>query len=190
MATFNNFNLLENEILDFSFLNEYSLIEKVDFFYNSLQRRENTVSFSHIQRVSTKSSVKALEFKKSGNDLFCRGEFIEALKCYTKCAAVAPPNSPELAFAYANRSATLLKLERYEACLVDINRALKENYPETSKPKLVDRKKNCLEKLRALKMPHMVNLVSVLKIFIAYFDRVPLFFLFFFSSNENLFSVC
>lgn len=99
--------------------------------------------YPKIEHTSMKSSARALRLKNLGNDRFGRGAFVEALKLYTKSAATAPVGSPELAVAFANRSAALYKLDRFEACLVDINRALNENYPETSKQKLYDRKKKC-----------------------------------------------
>lgn len=99
--------------------------------------------YPKIKPNTMKSSARALKLKNSGNERFGRGDFFGALNLYTMSAATAPVGSPELAIAFANRSAALYKLDRFEACLVDINRALNEDYPEASKQKLYERKKKC-----------------------------------------------
>ncbi|XP_023931505.1 SET and MYND domain-containing protein 4 [Lingula anatina] len=57
----------------------------------------------------------------------------------------APSNksSPELALGYANRSAVLYHMGKYEACLNDINRALDNGYPQNLIYKLLYRKAQC-----------------------------------------------
>ncbi|KAK7588103.1 hypothetical protein V9T40_005348 [Parthenolecanium corni] len=50
---------------------------------------------------------------------------VTAINYYTICIAVAVPDSPLLYLAYADRSASLYRLARFSACLMDVNRALK-----------------------------------------------------------------
>lgn len=50
---------------------------------------------------------------------------------------------PELAYAFANRSAVLLHLRKYEECLLDIDQALINGYPAESHYKLEERKAKC-----------------------------------------------
>lgn len=119
---------------------------------------------------STKSTAEALKFKNLGNKAFLQNKFLKALKLYTKSVAYALPNTTELAVAFANRSAALFRLKRYEACLVDVNRALKENHSELAEEwvqKLLKRKQECVAKLKenhAAKMNHLVKYFSLLLI--------------------------
>lgn len=137
------------------------LNERFSFLYNYALSND---LFCELRIESTKSTVKALELKNLGNTDFQQKEFLSALKMYTRSVAFAPPNTKELAVAFANRSAALFRLKRYEACLVDINRALKENHselPESWKQKLLDRKRECvanLEEYCAAEMNHLVNI--------------------------------
>lgn len=125
-------------------LTNIALHKKVDCYYKYMSSNDLR---PHLITDPFKSTNKALNYKNLGNEAFCSGLYIQALQLYTKSVAAAPPDSPELAIAYANRSAALFRLERYEACLVDINRALGSNYPEDLKSKLVARKTNCVSKL-------------------------------------------
>eukprot|EP00918_Siedleckia_nematoides_P050098 GHVU01109647.1.p1 GENE.GHVU01109647.1~~GHVU01109647.1.p1 ORF type:complete len:726 (+),score=102.33 GHVU01109647.1:94-2178(+) len=52
-------------------------------------------------------------------------------------------NENLLAMAYANRSAALLHLKKFELCLRDIDLALGSGYPEDSRYKLYDRQAKC-----------------------------------------------
>jgi len=98
---------------------------------------------------SSKSATKAAEYREVGNSYFRVQNYIEALRFYTKSVAFAPARSELLAFAYANRSAALLGLAKYQECLLDINRAFQENYPPALKKKLVDRKKKCIKQFKS-----------------------------------------
>lgn len=131
------------------------------YFYNILKKKK---CLPDVKPVTTKSVTKAIEFRKLGDQAFCKKRDVEAVKYYTKSAAAALPGSAELASAYANRSAALYRLEGYTAALIDINRALKGSYPETLKSKLEDRKRNCLIKLRApdQKISSFLVIISVL----------------------------
>ena len=48
-----------------------------------------------------------------------------------------------MAYAFANRSAVLLHLGKYEECLIDIKQALINGYPKESHYKLEERKAKC-----------------------------------------------
>lgn len=114
--------------------------------------RNNLQEFAYETKLKVeKNEYESTEFKESGNKFLLSNPtiqgYLEALKLYTRSVAYAVPESKELALAYANRSATLLKLNRFEDCLVEIDRALQNNYPDKSIPKLLIRKAECLEKL-------------------------------------------
>jgi tetratricopeptide (TPR) repeat protein len=85
---------------------------------------------------------------KSGTVLFKQKQYEEALISFTRSLASAPEGSEELFNAYDERSSLLLKLEKYEACLLDLNRAIKaRKCPKKLKNILRDRKEDCLAKL-------------------------------------------
>jgi len=77
-----------------------------------------------------------------GNKSFNRKNNTEAISHYTKSIAVASNDSEELAIAFTNRSAMFFQLKKYNFCILDIDRAL-NNYPDTLKSKLFERKGKC-----------------------------------------------
>ena len=60
----------------------------------------------------------------------------------------APENGPELSLAFANRSACLYHNGNYEKCIQDIKLALNNRYPKNLEYKLLQRKGQCLTKLK------------------------------------------
>lgn len=98
----------------------------------------------------TKSVEESEKLRNLGNDQFAIASFGAALKLYQKSVGMAPKNSCELALAYSNRSLTLLKLELYEFALLDVNRALQGNCPDTLKQKLLQRKLKCVNEVKRI----------------------------------------
>ncbi|KAJ9594028.1 hypothetical protein L9F63_014544, partial [Diploptera punctata] len=105
--------------------------------------------------IKVKSLEKSLELRNSGNKAFVEKDDKGALLLYTQSIAVAPfptkeglpktenPNDA-LAIAFANRSAVLFRLGKYNLCLQDISQALKYNYPNKLVYKLFERQGKCL----------------------------------------------
>lgn len=94
-----------------------------------------------------KSTSEAAKLRNLGNEKYGAANYEEALRYYSGSIAAAPVDSEELALAFGNRSAILFRLQKYELCLLDVNRALKTNFPERSKPKLLERKMECWRQL-------------------------------------------
>lgn len=92
----------------------------------------------------SKSNMDAVRFRNFGNKLYSSKDDFTALLLYTRSVAWAAEDSEELALAYANRSAVLFRLCKYDSCLLDVNRALAGQYPENLRPKLRERKRQCL----------------------------------------------
>lgn len=115
--------------------------DHVSFFYQMLRKKK---LLPVIDTKCSKSNVEAANLKKLGDKAFCRNDNILAVKFYTKSAAMALPNSPELASAYTNRSASLFRLESYTSCLRDIRRALENNCDQKLKEQLEKRRLACL----------------------------------------------
>lgn len=115
--------------------------EKVSFAYNLLHEEG---LLPHFIKTTSKSIDHALECRTLGNKAFCRKRDAEALKYYTSSVSLSPKNSRELSIAYANRSAVLFKVKKFDLCILDIDRALSHDYPDTLKYKLYERKGKCL----------------------------------------------
>lgn len=114
--------------------------EKVAFVYSLLEAEDLLPNFAN---TSSKSAEESFEYRCLGNKAFCSKKDASALKYYTKSVSLALSNTEELSVAYANRSAVLFKLSRYDLCLLDIDRALSGKYPDSLKYKLLDRKGKC-----------------------------------------------
>lgn len=151
-------DVLKNRFIDINIsqiFTELQVSEKVPFTYDLL---ESENFFPKLDNSSFKSAAKSTQYRNLGNDAFIRKKDIEALKYYIRSVSSAPHHSPELALAYANRSAVLFRLGKFNSCLLDVNRALKNDYPDALKPKLLERKKNCVQELQ--KSSQAIVLVS------------------------------
>lgn len=109
-----------------------------------------------------KDAKESEKLREQGNKIFISTPLknytcVEALKLYTKSIAYAPYPSEQLALAYANRSAVLIKLHKYKLCIQDIDRTLALAYPNNLRAKLYVRKVECLN---ALKNPNVEDTIK------------------------------
>lgn len=94
------------------------------------------------------SNAAAQSLREAGNRQFAAKDFSASFDSYTKSILSCPVENPEeKSLAHANRSAALYHLELYEDCLIDIEAAIENNYPENLTPKLLLRKAKALKKL-------------------------------------------
>ena len=104
-----------------------------------------------------KSTAKSVEYRLEGNEAFRLKRLAEALAKYNLSIRYAEPrlHTPvkekeeretdnELALAYANRSAVFFHMNEFALALSDIDRALRHGYPARLRPRLIERKLNCL----------------------------------------------
>lgn len=100
-----------------------------------------------------KTKKASRELRKAGNDAYvastCPDDFLRALEIYTRSIAHAPIVSEEIVLGYSNRAVVLFRLNLYEDCLQDLERALTVNHlcSDQLKLKLEFRKAECLGKL-------------------------------------------
>lgn len=99
-----------------------------------------------------KDAKRSEDLRQQGNTVIVANPLtsqtcVSALKLYTASIAYAPCSSVQLALAYANRSAMLKQICKYEECIQDIDRALALTYPDNLKFKLYVRKVKCLDAL-------------------------------------------
>lgn len=96
-----------------------------------------------------KSEESAQKYYLIGNQMYTSSrstdDFLKLYECYAQSIAHAPANSREMALAYANLSAVLLKLQKHSECLEAIECCFSSNYPEKMKFKIYLRKIKCLK---------------------------------------------
>ncbi|KAF1573032.1 SET and MYND domain-containing protein 4, partial [Eudyptes moseleyi] len=91
-----------------------------------------------------KEPAAARFYREEGNRLFGRRHYGAAARLYSQAASHELPGSPEVSVCFANRSAALFHLGRFEVCLEDIARAESHGYPDRLLPKVLLRKAECL----------------------------------------------
>ncbi|KAK1127770.1 hypothetical protein K0M31_003256 [Melipona bicolor] len=90
------------------------------------------------------TNLTAQEWKEKGNVEFNRGNWSEALSCYTSALKLANEDNSDKAIYYKNRAATYLKQEEYNKAIEDCDKALKIC---PNDPKALFRKCQALEAL-------------------------------------------
>lgn len=98
-----------------------------------------------------KSDHLSADYRNRGNKSFSKKQDLEALCFYTNALSHAD-TTKLLSLAYANRSAVLYSLKKYEKCLVDIERAFDAGYDDDLRPKLEKRKELCIEALKNVRV--------------------------------------
>ncbi|XP_014479651.1 PREDICTED: protein unc-45 homolog B [Dinoponera quadriceps] len=73
----------------------------------------------------TKADKTAQEWKGKGNEEFNKGNWSEALDCYTNAVELTKEDNADKAIYYKNRAAVYLKLQEYEKVIADCSDALK-----------------------------------------------------------------
>ncbi|RNA12725.1 SET and MYND domain-containing 4-like [Brachionus plicatilis] len=121
----------------------FKFIWHIGFIGKELDLLFNNTNFS------PKDATKASAFRQEGNEQFKTKRFFDALVKYNSSLQFSSASQPEnnLALAYANRSAVFYHLNEFQLCLNDIESALRAGYPQKSRPKLIERKLNCLLRL-------------------------------------------
>lgn len=148
----------------FEKIHQYGIEEKIKLTHEYLKTMGFWSTLPQLRNKSVKSTTAAAELRRRGNLAFGAKNYSAALKWYTESIAFAPTGSQELAFAYANRSAVLISVGKQLECLLDINRAFKENYPEAGKQKLIDRKNKSVAFLRnAINLYVSTSTISIFK---------------------------
>jgi tetratricopeptide (TPR) repeat protein len=98
-----------------------------------------------------KDPAMAQLVRKIGNDHFNKNELLKALNCYNIGIRLAHWDAKSednaIALTFANRSAVLLGMQRYEESLMDADRAVSMGYPKKQLFKLHLRKADILHKL-------------------------------------------
>ncbi|KAL7303846.1 hypothetical protein TKK_0003970 [Trichogramma kaykai] len=125
--------------------------QRVRLVLKTLQANFGGIPLDHVQS-EAKSAETSENLRRRADRLMlgagCRDEeWFAALDMYQRSVARAPPKSPELARAYGNRSTALLRLNKPQDCVKDIDLALGVGYPEHLRANLLRRKAKQLKKM-------------------------------------------
>ncbi|KAJ8679742.1 hypothetical protein QAD02_015529 [Eretmocerus hayati] len=115
----------------------------------ALQALESAFPTFEIKREG-KSCEESEKLRKLADDLCVKKKgridaLVEACEMYSQSISKAEKSSAALAQAYANRSACLFNLNKHDACVRDINRALANGYPDQKKDNLIRRRAKSLK---------------------------------------------
>ncbi|XP_061659341.1 SET and MYND domain-containing protein 4 isoform X3 [Syngnathoides biaculeatus] len=131
-----------------------SLLELKDVFESGLGLITQD-DVKYLQRISAgvhhhhtrKDAEAAAACRERGNASFKSRKYTEAALHYSQGVCLAPQSSVELSLCYANRSAALYHLHRYQEALDDAAEAERNNYPSALAHKLEKRRTQCLARL-------------------------------------------
>lgn len=106
---------------------------------------ETFYEFGHDTEPSTKNNELSLQFRNEGNSAFSGKNWHLAIDLYNKSLCFAENGSENIGLAFGNRSACFFNLKMFNKCLIDIDMALKSNYPDRLVEKLETRRNNGLK---------------------------------------------
>lgn len=155
--------LAETEWSKLNFKDEYEMMTDVI----------RLIKFDDTKLKCTKKSTEETEklFAKAKEELAKKSSSQSVIEIYTKAMCNALPNSPELARAYANRSAVFCNAGLYEECLTDIGRALEIGYPDDRKAKLYLRRAKALWGLEKKVRPEIEEAIMETRNWIEYLPK-------------------
>jgi len=120
-----------------SLAHDFERIEFVQSLLDSLDTKKL------INKETEKSEIKSISLREAGNEKFRKKRDLEALDFYTQSILFAPADSKLLALGFGNRSAVLKSLRKYEDCILDIDRALRLEFPDNLVYKILVRQGEC-----------------------------------------------
>nr|KAF7427020.1 hypothetical protein H0235_006714 [Vespula pensylvanica] len=95
-------------------------------YYEAQYRIADCIKYhTKILELMTKATLTPQEWKEKGNEEFNKGNWTEALSCYTNALKLIKEENAEKAIFYKNRAAVYLKLQNYNKAIKDCDEALK-----------------------------------------------------------------
>lgn len=98
--------------------------------------------------LTIKSNERSEMLRSEGNKFYSQRNFFNAMLKYNESLCFAEPESENVGFAYANRSAIYFEKKLYEKCLRNIEMAKKHRYPESNFQILDKREEKCKELMK------------------------------------------
>lgn len=106
-----------------------------------------------------KNNVIADKLRDEGNKFTAKQKYHEAMAYYNGSISYAENDTESLAFAIGNRSNCFFKLNRFNECLIDIERAKNAGYPSSRISKLNTREQLCKQMMeRPSSHDHQANI--------------------------------
>lgn len=116
---------------------------RLNEIYNDVRGEIN--ANKEMKQYSMKCDKMSKTIRQSGNEYFHNRNWNDAIENFNESLCFATIGSPNMGFAYANRSACFFNLKLFDKCLVDIELAKRNNYPKHLFPELEKRKDSCLK---------------------------------------------
>ncbi|CAG0923086.1 unnamed protein product [Notodromas monacha] len=114
--------------------------------------RDFRVPKSRVEKDAEQSTKARLD----GNEAYMKRDLGRALALYNDSVRLAPVSTSDdqqlLSFAFGNRSAVLLDSGRHKECVNDVARAVLAGYPKDRFPRLLARRRACMDTLAANSM--------------------------------------
>ena len=129
--------------LECQFLKKHNDIERVEALITSDVVFKKPVSESFTNKNNQQSEL----YRSTGNKLYANSSFDLALKSYTRAIKLAESGSKSLSLGYANRSAVLFALKKFNLCENDIQLCLDIGYPAELQYKVFERVAKCYMEL-------------------------------------------
>ena len=129
----------ELKILESKFVKQINDSGRVDVLLSSDVLYCKTIEESFNSKNNKQSDL----YRSTGNKLYVKSSFDLALKSYTRAIKLAEKNSKSLPLGYANRSAVLFSLNKFELCRDDIKLCLAFGYPGELHYKVFERLAKC-----------------------------------------------
>lgn len=125
--------------LESKFVKQIDDSGRVDVLFSSDVLSQKTITKSFNSKNNKQSDL----YRSTGNKLYAKSSFSLALKSYTRAIKLAEKSSKSLPLGYANRSAVLFALKKFELCRDDIKLSIDFGYPDELHYKVFERLGKC-----------------------------------------------
>lgn len=123
----------------------YDIFETVDKFAKYEFYVNKQTDLNPLLQRNQKCDQLSMDFRRQGNKKLANEAYRDAMELYNRSLSFAEIGSETVSLVYANRSLCFLKLKMYQKCLIDIELAIKANYPEHLMHKLKSRRADCVQ---------------------------------------------
>jgi SET and MYND domain-containing protein 4 len=120
-----------------------------------------------------KSNELSAVLRAEGNQFYARKDFYDALLKYNESLCRAESGSENLGLAYANRSAVYFEMKLHDECIVNIELAKQNRYPEKNYEIINRRHDKCVEMMKQPKLEAKANTEKISKLSYSAHEKLP-----------------
>lgn len=135
-----------------SYVNIFANIDQ-----NSPEKMLDQLKIAIAVERNKKNNKHSTNYRLKGNEKVIDKDWRFAMRWYNLSLRFAEIGSENISLAYANRSFCFLKLGSFDKCVVDIEMAIKCNYPKQKMSKLEKRRAYCLSEMKTGKQIEQVT---------------------------------